>query len=100
MGGSSNQPPPSAAECLEAPKALKKRFGLNQLAPKVRKKILLPSAVHLEERLTVSQQAVSQAGSQSDSQSGKQAGRHTVWVFSVADSATSSGESNNCQNKQ
>jgi hypothetical protein len=64
--------------------------------------ILLPSAVHLEETLTVSQQSVKQASSQSDSQLGKQAGRqkHTVWVFSVADSDTSSGESSNCQNKQ
>ena len=64
--------------------------------------ILLPSAVHLEEWLTVSQQSVSPASIQSDSQWGKQAGRqgHTVWVFSVADSATSSGESSDCQNKE
>ena len=39
------------------------------------RKILMPLAVHLEERLTVSQQSVSQASSHSDSQSGKQAGR-------------------------
>ena len=39
-------------------------------------KILLPSAVHLVERLTVSQ-SVSQSGKQSDSQSGKQAERNT-----------------------
>ena len=56
-------------------------------------KILLPLAVHLEERLTVSQ-SVSQSGKQSVRQAGRQAGRqkHTVWVFTVADSATSSGE--------
>ena len=47
-------------------------------------------------------QSVSQASSQSDSQSGKQAGRqkHTVWVFSVADLASSSGENWCCQIKQ
>ena len=38
------------------------------------KKILLPSAVHLEERLTVSQ-AVPEPGQQSVRQ------KHTVWVF-------------------
>ena len=38
------------------------------------KKILLPSAVHLEERLTVSQ-SVPQPGQQSGRQ------KHTVWVF-------------------
>ena len=37
-------------------------------------KILLPSAVHLEERLTVSQ-AVPEPGQQSARQ------KHTVWVF-------------------
>ena len=55
--------------------------------------ILLPSAKHLEERLTVSQ-SVSQSGKQPVSQSGKQPVRqsrqtgrqkHTVWLFSVAD---------------
>ena len=51
--------------------------------------ILLPPVVHLEERLTVSQ-SVSEPGKQSVRQSVRQAGRqnHTVWVFSVADSAT------------
>ena len=49
--------------------------------------ILLPSAVHLEERLTVSQ-AVPEPGQQSVSQ------KHTVWVFlSVANTASSSGDS-------
>ena len=65
-------------------------------------KILLPSAVHLEERLTVSQ-SVSSSGKHSVRQSVRQeAGRqkHTVWVFSVADSATSSRESSTFQNKQ
>ena len=38
------------------------------------RKSLLPSAVHLEERLTVSQ-SVGQAGQQSVKQ------KHTVWVF-------------------
>ena len=47
-------------------------------------------------------QLVSQASSQSDSRSGKQAGKreHTVWVFLVADSATSSSESNSWREKQ
>ena len=44
-----------------------------QLQKRVRK-ILLPSAVHLEERLTVSQ-AVPEPGQQSVRQ------KHTVWVF-------------------
>ena len=46
--------------------------------PKAQKsfcKILLPSAVHLEERLTVSQSVSESASSQSRNQSGKQAGR-------------------------
>ena len=50
-------------------------------------KILLPSARHLQERVTFSQ-SVSQSGkSQSGSQLGKQAGKqkHTVWLFSVVD---------------
>ena len=46
-------------------------------------------------------QSVSQASSRPDSQSGKQAGRqkHTVWVFSVTDSASSSGDKCYTQNK-
>ena len=47
-------------------------------------KILLPSAVHLEERLTVSQsvnQSVSQASSQSGKQAGRQADRNTQFGF-------------------
>ena len=65
-------------------------------------KSLLPSAAHLEERLTIIQQLVSHTSSQSDSHSGKEAGRkkHTVWVFLVGDSATSDGGSSNYQNKQ
>ena len=63
---------------------------------------LLPSAVHLEERLTVSQQLAIKASSQPDIWSDKQAGRqkHTAWVFSMADLAASSGESSDCQNKE
>ena len=51
-------PPSGGAEFLEAPKTPKKRFSLNKSAlkaleksldrPKARRKILLPSAVHLE----------------------------------------------------
>ena len=66
-------------------------------------KVLLPSAVHLEERLTVSQ-SVSQSGQQSVRQSFGQAGRrtetHSLGFFSVADSAPSSGKNSHCQNKQ
>ena len=53
-------------------------------------KILLPSARHLEERLTVSQ-SVTESGKQSVrqyvGQTGRQTGmqKHTVWLFSVAD---------------
>ena len=61
--------------------------------------ILLPSAVYLEERLTVSQ-SVSWAGQQSVRQSVRQAGRqtetHSLGFFSVADSHSSSGE-NSCR---
>ena len=47
-----------------------------------KKEILLPSARHLEERLTVSQ-SVSQSGSRSGKQAGRQTGRqkHAVWLF-------------------
>ena len=69
-------PPPGDPELLEAPKALNKFFGLNRLAPKAPEKILLPSAVHLEERLTVSQ-SVSWSGKQSVTQSVGQTGRQT-----------------------
>ena len=56
-------------------------------------KILLPSAVHLKERLTASQ-SVSLSGKQSVGQADRQTGRqkHTVWVVSVTHSATSSGK--------
>ena len=51
-GGPAPPPPPTGAECFEWPKGF---LGLNELVPKAAKKILLPSAVHLKERLTVSQ---------------------------------------------
>ena len=52
----------------------------------VAEKILLPSARHLEERLTVSQ-SVSQSVRHSVGQAGRQTGRqkHTVWLFAAAD---------------
>ena len=46
----------------------------SNIATLTRRKILLPSAVHLEERLTVSQ-SVPEPGQQSVRQ------KHTVWVF-------------------
>ena len=65
-------------------------------------KILLPSAAHLKEGSQSANRSVSQASSQSDNQSSKQAGKQkqTVWVFLVADSATSSRESNTCEDKR
>ena len=73
--------PPWGTQGLRSKKYSKKLF--------LQKKILLPLATHLEERLTVSQ-SVSQSGKQSVRQSvgqaGRQAGRqkHTVWLFPVA----------------
>ena len=62
-------------------------FNMHKWGKKIVKKILLPSAVHLEERLTVSQ-AVPEPGQQSVRQ------KHTVLGFlSVADTAPSSGDS-------
>ena len=48
------------------------------------KKILLPSAVHLEERLTVNQSLSQQAGSETDT--------HSLGFLSVADAAPSSSD--------
>ena len=58
----------------------------------MKNRILLPSAVHLEERLTVSQSLSQQAGSQSDT--------HSLGFLSVADAGPKQQGGPSLQSKQ